>query len=357
MSPVLGALLPWVIEGAVLGLHLVVPGRWVDGYVRGPDGAPLRYYLNGFVVLWITLAIAAALVRFGGVPADLLYTWRWQGLGGACALGLLFTAAIVAGAPPTGKGLFADVFLGRRPNPQLGRVDAKMALYLVGAVLLELNLLSFGAHHARVHAADPNPGVALHVALFTFFVAEYLWFERVHLYTYDFVAENVGFKLGWGCIVFYPYFYAAGLWSTAEAPNPHLPPIALVGCAALFFAGWTLSRGANLQKYLFKTDPDARLLGVVRSEAITDGEHRLLVTGFWGVSRHVNYLGELGMALGLCLALGHPLDPWTWSYPLYYVALLVPRERDDDRRCAAKYGALWETYRARVRWRIVPGVY
>jgi len=42
---------------------------------------------------------------------------------------------------------------------------------------------------------------------------------------------------------------------------------------------------------------------------------------------------------------------------LYYVALLVPRERDDDRRCAAKYGALWERYTARVRWRIIPGVY
>ena len=28
-----------------------------------------------------------------------------------------------------------------------------------------------------------------------------------------------------------------------------------------------------------------------------------------------------------------------------------------DRRCAAKYGALWDEYRARVRWRIVPGIY
>ncbi len=34
-----------------------------------------------------------------------------------------------------------------------------------------------------------------------------------------------------------------------------------------------------------------------------------------------------------------------------------PRERDDDRRCAKKYGPLWEEYRRHARWRIVPGIY
>ena len=46
------------------------------------------------------------------------------------------------------------------------------------------------------------------------------------------------------------------------------------------------------------------------------------------------------MACGLALALGWPLLIGPWLYPLYYVALLLPRERDDDVRCAAKYGPL-----------------
>jgi delta14-sterol reductase len=46
-----------------------------------------------------------------------------------------------------------------------------------------------------------------------------------------------------------------------------------------------------------------------------------------------------------------------WLYPLYYVALLLPRQIDDDRRCAEKYGPLWNVYRERVRWRIVPFLY
>ncbi len=63
------------------------------------------------------------------------------------------------------------------------------------------------------------------------------------------------------------------------------------------------------------------------------------------------------MATGLALALGWPMLVGPWLYVLYYVLLLGFRERDDDRRCAEKYGALWERYRAAVRWRIVPGVY
>ena len=63
------------------------------------------------------------------------------------------------------------------------------------------------------------------------------------------------------------------------------------------------------------------------------------------------------MASGLALALGHASCPWPWLYPLYYVVLLFPRERDDDRRCAAKYGELWTQYSERVRYRIIPGVY
>jgi delta14-sterol reductase len=82
-----------------------------------------------------------------------------------------------------------------------------------------------------------------------------------------------------------------------------------------------------------------------------------LCSGFWRVSRHVNYLGEILMALALALSLGRPGGIGPWLYPLYYVALLVPRQHDDDRRCAEKYGALWQEYCRRVPYRIVPFVY
>ena len=357
MTPLVGFLLPLFVYALVLALHLVVPARHVDGYVRAPaTGRPLRYRLNGLAVAAITVGLYVLAARRGLVAWDLFWTWRWHAAAGACVLGLVFTLAIVLSAPRR-NSLGADLYLGRRDNPQRAGVDAKMFLYLAGAVMLELNVLSFAAHHVLAHPADPSPGVLLYAVLFTFFVAEYLTFEEVHLYTYDFFAERVGFKLGWGCLVFYPFFYCIGLWATAARENPHTPRPLLALAVALFFGGWMLSRGANLQKYLFKTAPDRRLFGLLAPVTVADGGRQLLCSGFWRLSRHINYLGEIAMAAGLTLALGWPSAPLPWLYPIYYLVLLVPRQHADDRRCAAKYGALWAEYCRRVPYRIVPWIY
>ncbi|MCH9684505.1 MAG: DUF1295 domain-containing protein [Deltaproteobacteria bacterium] len=354
-----GFFAPWAIYVVVLGLHMVLPAQRVTGYaLDSSTGQPLRYRLNGLPTMLATVAAWFAVCRAGWVPWDFLFVHRWSSLVGACTLGLLFTLAMVLPAPSTGRSLVVDMFLGRRDNPQWfgGRVDAKMLLYLVGATMLALNLLSFAGHHWLRYGVEASAGVLLHVGLFSWFLLDYLFFERVHLYTYDLFAEKVGFKLGWGCLTFYPYFYAVGLWTTAARPDPGAHPALLASGVAVFFGGWMLARGANMQKFFFKLDPRHRFLGI-EPRVVSDGRHRLLCSGFWGVSRHVNYLGEIAMATGLALVLGWPTAIGPWLYPLYYVLLLVPRERDDHRRCAAKYGALWDEYCRRVRYRIVPGLY
>ncbi len=358
MNSIVGLIAPWLIAGGVLLLHLVLPARRIEGYVMGEDGRPLVYRINGLFVFIVTLASWGVACFLGWLPFDWLYTHRWEGLAGAVVMGFVYTFYIVLPAPKVRSSLLKDLFFGRVENPRAlsGRVDVKMFLYLFGATLLALNILSFAAHHWLLYRGDSSLGVLLYVVLFGWFLCDYLIFERVHLYTYDIFAERVGFKLGWGCLAFYPYFYCVGLWSTAELPSPGRSHVFLALSAVVFFIGWGLARGANMQKYFFKRDPEHIFLGIFRPEAISDGQRRLLCSGFWGISRHVNYLGEILMATGLAMSLGWPkLGPWL--YPLYYVLLLVPRERDDERRCAAKYGALWTAYCQRVRRRIVPWLY
>lgn len=354
------ALWPVAIYGGLLLLHLALPSRRVAGYVTHPEtGRPLRYRLNGLLVLVVAVGLWAGAAALGWIPWDLFYRQRWAMAGGACVFGLIASLALVLPAPRQKRSFLADLYLGRLENPQWGegRVDAKMLLYLLGAVMLELNLLSYAAHHLLQHPHDPSPGVLLHTALFSFFVLDYLTFERVHLYTYDLFAERVGLKLTWGCLFFYPFFYPVGLSWAAGRPPPHTAGWLLGLYAGVFFCGWVLARGANMQKYLFKRAPEQRFLGLLRPRTVSDGRHALLCSGFWGVSRHVNYLGEILMATGLTLALGYPAAPWPWLYPLYYVALLFPRQYFDDRRCAAKYGPLWRRYCQQVPHRIVPWVY
>lgn len=359
MDATMGYLAPAILVSAIFILNVILPGRWVHGYITKPGtSVKMRYRLNGLLVLSVIVLCWFLLGYFKVVPYDWLYIHRWQGLIGAFTLGAIFSLEIVMHNPPVRKSIFADLFFGRIENPQLwgGRVDVKMLLYLIGAVILELNVLSFAAHHRIVFGEMASPGIYLAAALITYFVVEYLIFEEIHLYTYDIFAERVGFKLGWGCIVFYPYFYSISLWTTAHLPNPQTPGWLLGIYVLIFFTGWSLARGANMQKYYFKKYPGSKFLWI-KPLTISDGNNTLLVNGFWGMSRHINYLGEILMACGIILCTGYPSLIWPWLYPLYYVALLFTRQHDDDKRCRLKYGKLWDIYKEKVPFKIIPHIY
>jgi protein-S-isoprenylcysteine O-methyltransferase Ste14 len=359
MEPLAAFFAPVLVYFFIFVLNAALPGRWVVGYAKKSDSnEKLTYRLNGLLVLFTVVFCWFMLCLSGLMPWDWLYEFRWYGLLGAITFGLIFSILMVVPYPAVRKFFIADFFFGRLENPQLwgGRVDAKMWLYLVGAIMLELNILSFAAHHFLTSGNQASMGIYLATGLLTYFIIDYLTFEEVHLYTYDFFAERVGFKLGWGCIAFYPYFYAIPIWTTVELPNPNTSTFALVLFVLIFLSGWILARGANMQKYFFKKDPQRTFLGIT-PETVTDGNKTLLVNGFWGLSRHINYLGEILMATGIVLCVGHPSLIWPWLYPLYYVALLFTRQMDDDKRCALKYGALWDQYLKKVPYRIIPYIY
>ena len=179
--------------------------------------------------------------------------------------------------------------------------------------------------------------------------------------TYDFFCEKLGFKLAWGCLAFYPNFYCVGVWSLVSAPaHDDLTPPAAAAVVALFACGWVLTRGANLQKFAYKRSDGrcARWMGL--QNRVVPGT-RLLCSGFWGLARHVNYCGEIVQALALALpgtlvggSLYYRLLPW--AYPLYYVAILLPRQLDDDAQIRTKYGdAAFAEYVRRVPARVIPG--
>jgi protein-S-isoprenylcysteine O-methyltransferase Ste14 len=359
MDKTLGFLTPIMIFMIIFILNAILPGRWVSGYISKKYSAEkMRYHLNGIQVFLVVVLIWFLLGFLKIVPFDWLYNYRWYGLAGAFLSGLFFSLAVVLAYPPIRKSFIADLFFGRIENLQFrgGLVDAKMWLYLTGATMLELNALSFTFHHWMKYGDQASAGIFLSTALLTWFIIDYLIFEEVHLYTYDLFAERVGFKLGWGCLVFYPYFYSVFLWSTANLPDPQTPAWILMIYVIIFLSGWILSRGANLQKFYFKQDPKRAFLGIV-PETISDGNNALLVNGFWGLSRHINYSGEVLMATGIILCTGYPSVIWPWLYPLYYIILLGTRQIDDNKRCTLKYGELWKTYKEKVPYRIIPFIY
>jgi hypothetical protein len=133
---------------------------------------------------------------------------------------------------------------------------------------------------------------------------------------------------------------------------------ALFGVVAVQALGYCIFRGANSQKNTFRQDPNHPSVRHLRSMPTQRGT-RLIISGWWGMARHINYLGDWIMGLAWCLPCGvsglAAVVPY--FYCIYFASLLVHRERRDEAACRAKYGADWDRYCALVPWRIIPYVY
>jgi protein-S-isoprenylcysteine O-methyltransferase Ste14 len=106
----------------------------------------------------------------------------------------------------------------------------------------------------------------------------------------------------------------------------------------LFFIGYYLFRASNSQKNQFKTNPNELIWG---EKPKTIGG-KLLISGFWGLGRHMNYTGDLIMAVAYCLPCGWQVGGYFYFY--YLLTLLVHRAYRDDAKCQEKYNELWKEY-------------
>ena len=116
----------------------------------------------------------------------------------------------------------------------------------------------------------------------------------------------------------------------------------------LYLVGYYIFRISNSQKNQFKTDPTLPIWG---EKPQTVGG-KLLISGFWGKGRHMNYTGDLIMALAYCLPCGLQLGGYFYSF--YLFTLLTHRAYRDDAKCSEKYQDLWKEYTEKVPFVFIP---
>ena len=132
----------------------------------------------------------------------------------------------------------------------------------------------------------------------------------------------------------------------------HLTNIQL-GIVLTFAAiGYAIFRMANHQKDIARTSngkciiwgkPAKFIEAIFKSGDGKTHKSILLCSGFWGISRHFNYVGDMIFAFSMCLAC------WTFNfaanfYLIMLSAILIHRIQRDNDRCLGKYGAYWEKY-------------
>jgi 7-dehydrocholesterol reductase len=178
--------------------------------------------------------------------------------------------------------------------------------------------------------------------------------------------DRLGWYLGWGSHAWLPLTYCLQAWylSMRSKEQVALTTIEAVGIVCTFLLGMTLFRLANNQKDEFRAAPTQNIWGrkpeyiEVKYSTGDNQQHTslLLCSGYWGFSRHFNYLSDLIICLSFSLPCrGESILPY--FYIVYMFMLLLHRSIRDDRKCRAKYGEHWDEYCRRVPYVLVPGLY
>ncbi|KAI4236124.1 MAG: hypothetical protein L6R40_006249 [Gallowayella cf. fulva] len=415
----------WRVTGFVLAYYLLslvlqaaLPGIVQQG-TQLRSGARLEYKFNAFSSAMTVLAGAAIGTYLHG-PDFALWTFIWDNytqlltvnLGIAYALASFvyyrsFTVKAgnkhkreLAAGGHTGN-LIYDWFIGRELNPRItipiiGTIDIKAFCELrpgmLGWVLLDL---TFVAHQYKLYGFVSDSMIL--ITLFqSVYVFDALWMEPSILSQMDITTDGFGFMLAFGDLVWLPFIYSLQARYLAIYPvQLGIPGVA--GVFAVQGLGYWIFRAANNEKNRFRTNPkDPRIEHLQYTETQSGGT--LLTSGWWGFSRHPNYLGDFIMAwsyslptgiAGYIVKHGSPVvmshgdlvdgegaisgglvkqqvlqgeaRGWgmliTYFYVLYFGILLVHRELRDEEACKRKYGKDWEKYQEKVRWRILPGIY
>ena len=128
----------------------------------------------------------------------------------------------------------------------------------------------------------------------------------------------------------------------------------IAAIVALDLCGYTVFRGANSQKDAFRRDPTSAEVAHLQWMPTKRGT-KLLVSGFWGLARKVNYTGDWMMGLAWCLTCGFT-SVVPYFYAIYFAVLLIHRAVRDDHFCSLKYGDDWAAYKKKVPAVFVPGL-
>ncbi|KAF2128830.1 ERG4/ERG24 ergosterol biosynthesis protein [Dothidotthia symphoricarpi CBS 119687] len=399
-----------------LTLHAFLPADETEG-TELRTGGKLKYRFNSFSsAVLIMVGLGAGTVMYGAEwPVWTFITENYVGILTTNILISYFLATYVylrsfsvkhpkdpsarelAAGGHTGNILY-DWFIGRELNPRItvpmfGEVDIKAWCELrpgmLGWIILDLAfIMKQYRNFGRV--TDSILLITVAQAVYTF---DALFMERAILTTIDIIADGFGMMLSFGDLVWVPFTYSIQARYLSVYPVD-LGVQGILAVLAVQGTGYYIFRSVNNEKNRFRTDPtDPRVSHLEFIE--TAAGSKLLVSGWWGRARHINYLGDWFMSWSYVLptalsgyviqnAVQHPVTAtqtdafffrnsygtyvvpgeakgwgmiFTYFFMVYFAVLLIHRERRDEEKCRRKYGKDWDKYCELVPWRIVPYVY
>lgn len=370
-----GSKTAWTIIGIYAAIQLafmkILPGKTVYG-PKTPNGYTPVYKNNGFLAFLLSIALfwlfgyqlnlfdpAAIYDHLGEILGALnLFSWLF------CLL--LYFKGIYAPSTPdsgsSGNAIF-DYYWGTDLYPHILGFNVKhFTNSRFGMMAWPLLILAFAAKQHQLYGISDSMMVS--VALQLIYVGTFFYYESGYFKTMDIQEDRAGYYIVWGVMVWVPSIYTLTAHYLVQHPV-HLGTVfsaVLVIAALLAFYSKT---NMNRQRINVRTnDGNYKIWGhqakIIRAKYKDNkGEDResiLLVDGWWGISRHFHYVGEILGALCWSLpALFSNFMPY--FYVVFLTILLFHRAKRDDVKCRLKYGKYWEEYCKEVPYKVIPGVF
>lgn len=362
---------------------LPIGGRIIKGMPS--NIGQLTYCTNGLFVMSVTLALAAV-AQWYNVQLLSFIREHWMHLN-VTFLVLCFLVAIMLyvkgrSAPlsqqnqqGTTSSALINFIEGKEVNPRLfGFLDVKYVMYRTAFIsFILLNVLFTYASLSQpfptpIAAPVPPTNVPWPLSLITshiniqptiltlttmqlIYFLDMFVFERTFVTSYEIQYAGTGLLKCFEVLGGIFTYTLVGRYVLDN--NVQLAWWKLVLSLFVFLVGYVFYRGSNLQKHTFRVNPYNPKISHYESIPTTMGR-KLLISGFWGVVRHPNYLGDILIHLAhlpfVCCA-----PPCIVLYLMMFS--LVARAYSDNERCKTKYGASWERYCQRVKYILLPKLY
>ena len=254
----------------------------------------------------------------------------------------------------TGNAIY-DFFIGRELNPRIGSFDLKVFCELrPGLIVWVVINFAMALQQYKQYGSVGN-GMILVCIFQTIYVADALWSESAILTTMDVTTDGFGFMLAFGDLAWVPFTYTTQARYLASFPVFQWDFLLIALFIAIKFLGYFTFRGANGQKDQFRSNPNHPSVKHLKTIDTQRGT-KLMISGWWGIARHINYTGDWLMAWSWCLPCGfYHIVPY--FYVIYFAILLIHRDLRDDESCRRKYGKDWDRYCSIVKYKFIPYIY
>eukprot|EP00005_Dracoamoeba_jomungandri_P004450 CAMPEP_0174251028 /NCGR_PEP_ID=MMETSP0439-20130205/997_1 /TAXON_ID=0 /ORGANISM="Stereomyxa ramosa, Strain Chinc5" /LENGTH=347 /DNA_ID=CAMNT_0015331249 /DNA_START=84 /DNA_END=1124 /DNA_ORIENTATION=+ len=281
----------------------IVPGTYHKGTPLN-DGRVITYKINGLRIFLLLCSVLVALYYFGIVPGSIIVDYYVPIFYAAnIAAFALSIYLYIVGIKHGEKG---DFIMGTELMPFVFGQPLKLFWLKPSMMAWIVINLSFLATHYEEHGTVSS-GMIMY-QLFTFlYVIDYFYHEERMTSTWDIIAEHFGLMLVWGDIVFIPFVFSTQAWFLLHDTD-YIHPLVIALISGIFVVGYVIFRSCNSQKHNFKHNPEAKIWGE-KPKAIGG---KLLVSGFWGLARHINYTGDIimGIAFAAPCRFSKGLIPW-----------------------------------------------